>query len=175
MEEKAEEPKQKEEEQDELSDLAEELKEEEEEPEEGVEGEAPAQEPEKEVEAKEEVPTTEKEEKAKPSKEKGKEEKEIVEERVYTVPLGKALIQPPNKRASRAVRMLRSFMIKHMKLEAHKEGEAEEEEAPARLIIDNEVNEKLWSRGIEKPPRKIRVRAEKDKEGNVTVYLAEGD
>lgn len=170
MEEKTEEPKQKEEEQDELADLAEELKEEE-----GVEEEAPAQEPEKEVEAKEEVPTTEKEEKAKPSKEKGKEEKEIVEERVYTVPLGKALIQPPNKRASRAVRMLRSFMIKHMKLEAHKEGETEEEEAPARLIIDNEVNEKLWSRGIEKPPRKIRVRAEKDKEGNVTVYLAEGD
>lgn len=170
MEEKTEEPKQKEEEQDELADLAEELKEEE-----GVEEEAPAQEPEKEVEAKEEVPTAEKEEKAKPSKEKGKEEKEIVEERVYTVPLGKALIQPPNKRASRAVRMLRSFMIKHMKLEAHKEGETEEEEAPARLIIDNEVNEKLWSRGIEKPPRKIRVRAEKDKEGNVTVYLAEGD
>jgi large subunit ribosomal protein L31e len=170
LEEKAEEPKQKEEEQDELADLAEELKEEEEEPE-----EAPAQQPEEEVEAKEEVPTAEKEEEVKPSKEKGKGEKEIVEERVYTVPLGKALIQPPNKRTSRAVRMLRSFIIKHMKLEAHKEGEAEEEEAPARLIIDNEVNEKLWSRGIEKPPRKIRVRAEKDKEGNVTVYLAEGD
>jgi large subunit ribosomal protein L31e len=170
LEEKPEEPKQKEEEPDELTDLAEELKEEEEEPE-----EAPAQQPEEEVEAKEEVPTAEKEEEVKPSKEKGKGEKEIVEERVYTVPLGKALIQPPNKRTSRAVRMLRSFIIKHMKLEAHKEGEAEEEEAPARLIIDNEVNEKLWSRGIEKPPRKIRVRAEKDKEGNVTVYLAEGD
>ena len=175
MEEKPEEPKQKEEEPDELADLAEELKEEEE-LEEEVEEEAPAQKPEEEVEAKEEVPTAEKEEEVKPSKEKGKEEeKEIVEERVYTVPLGKALIQPPNKRTSRAVRMLRSFIIKHMKLEARKEGETEEEEAPARLIIDNEVNEKLWSRGIEKPPRKIRVRAEKDKEGNVTVYLAEGD
>lgn len=175
MEEKPEEPKQKEEEPDELADLAEELKEEEE-LEEEVEEEAPAQKPEEEVEAKEEVPTAEKEEEVKPSKEKGKEEeKEIVEERVYTVPLGKALIQPPNKRTSRAVRMLRIFIIKHMKLEARKEGETEEEEAPARLIIDNEVNEKLWSRGIEKPPRKIRVRAEKDKEGNVTVYLAEGD
>jgi len=162
LEEKPEEPKQKEEEPDELADLAEELKEEEE--------------LEEEVEAKEEVPTAEKEEEVKPSKEKGKEEeKEIVEERVYTVPLGKALIQPPNKRTARAVRMLRSFIIKHMKLEAHKEGETEEDETPARLIIDNEVNEKLWSRGIEKPPRKIRVRAEKDKEGNVTVYLAEGD
>ena len=175
MEEKPEEPKQKEEEPDELADLAEELKEEEE-LEEEVEEEAPAQKPEEEVEAKEEVPTAEKEEEVKPSKEKGKEEeKEIVEERVYTVPLGKALIQPPNKRTARAVRMLRSFIIKHMKLEAHKEGETEEDETPARLIIDNEVNEKLWSRGIEKPPRKIRVRAEKDKEGNVTVYLAEGD
>jgi large subunit ribosomal protein L31e len=174
LEEKAEEPKQKEEEPDELADLTEELKEEEEEPEEEVEEEAPAQELEEEVEAKE-VPTAEKEEEVKPSKKKGKEEKEIVEERIYTIPLGKALIQPPNKRTSRAVRMLRSFMIKHMKLEAHREGEADEEEAPARLIIDNEVNEKLWSRGIEKPPRKIRVRAEKDKEGNVTVYLAEGD
>jgi large subunit ribosomal protein L31e len=174
LEEKPEEPKQKEEEPDELADLAEELKEEEE-LEEEVEEEAPAQKPEEEAEAKEEAPTAEKEEEVKPSKEKGKEEKEIVEERVYTVPLGKALIQPPNKRTARAVRMLRSFIIKHMKLEARKEGESEEEEAPARLIIDNEVNEKLWSRGIEKPPRKIRVRAEKDKEGNVTVYLAEGD
>jgi large subunit ribosomal protein L31e len=175
LEEKPEEPKQKEEEPDELADLAEELKEEEE-LEEEVEEEAPAQKPEEEAEAKEEVPTAEEEEEVKPSKEKGKEEeKEIVEERVYTVPLGKALIQPPNKRTSRAVRMLRIFIIKHMKLEARKEGETEEEEAPARLIIDNEVNEKLWSRGIEKPPRKIRVRAEKDKEGNVTVYLAEGD
>ncbi len=173
MEEKAEEPKQKEEEPDELADLAEELKEEE--TEEEIE-EAPAQELEKEVEAKEEVPTAEKEEETKPAKKKGKEEeKEIVEERVYTVPLGKALIQPPNKRTARAVRMLRSFMIKHMKLETRKEGEAEEQETAPRLIIDNEVNEKLWSRGIEKPPRKIRVRAEKDKEGNVTVYLAEGD
>jgi large subunit ribosomal protein L31e len=35
------------------------------------------------------------------------------------------------------------------------------------------VNEKVWSRGIEKPPRKIKVRATKDKDGNVTVYLAE--
>jgi large subunit ribosomal protein L31e len=61
-----------------------------------------------------------------------------------------------------------------MKLEKRTEG-MEEEEEPKRLIISNEVNEKIWGRGIEKPPRKIRVRAAKDKEGNVTVYLAEGD
>ncbi len=53
--------------------------------------------------------------------------------------------------------------------------EAEEGEETERLVISNQVNEKIWSRGIEKPPRKIRVRAVKDKEGVITVYLAEGD
>jgi ribosomal protein L31E len=44
-----------------------------------------------------------------------------------------------------------------------------------KLIISNDVNEKVWRRSIEKPPRKIRVRAAKDKDGNVTVFLAEGE
>jgi large subunit ribosomal protein L31e len=108
-----------------------------------------------------------------PAREK-EEEEEIVEERVYTVPLGKAWIMPPRKRTPRAVRMLRSFITKHMKLEARTEGEVEEEE-PRSLVITDGVNEKMWERGVEKPPRKIRVRATKDKDGNVTVYLAEGD
>ncbi len=128
------------------------------------------------VEAKKEeaVPV---DEEVKPSKE-GKpeeEEEEIVEEHIYTVPLGKVRIVPANKRAPRAMRMLRSFITKHMKLEAPKKTEEEEEEEPAKLTISNEVNLKVWSRGIGKPPRKIRVRAAKNKEGNVTVYLAEGD
>jgi len=108
----------------------------------------------------------------KPKEEKAAEEEEIVEERFYTVPLGKAWITPPRRRAPRAMRMLKSFITKHMKLESRKETEEEE---VSRLIISNEVNLRMWSRGIEKPPRKIRVRAAKDKEGNVTVYLAEGD
>ena len=100
-------------------------------------------------------------------------EEEIVEERFYTIPLGKAWLAPLNKRAPRAIRIIRDFVKRHMKLEARKEGEEEIE--PKRLIISNEVNEKIWCRGIEKPPRKIRVRAARDKDGNVTVYLAEGD
>jgi len=43
------------------------------------------------------------------------------------------------------------------------------------LRISNEVNEHLWKRGIQKPPRKIRVRAVKTAEGIVTIRLAEGD
>ena len=125
--------------------------------------------------AEEEKPAEEKE-KTKPAKEKkAEEEEEIVEERIYTVPLGKALITPPRRRTPRAMRMLRTFIIKHMKLEAKKPEEGEEEEEPPTLTISNEVNEKLWARGIEKPPRKIRIRAAKDKDGNVTVYLAEGE
>jgi large subunit ribosomal protein L31e len=129
-----------------------------------------------EAETKEEhMPTPGEEEEAKPApREKKEEEEEVVEERIYTIPLGKALIMPPRKRAPRAMRMLRSFIIKHMKLEAPK-GEGEEEEEPKELSISNEVNERVWGRGVEKPPRKIRVRAAKDKDGNVTVYLAEGD
>lgn len=98
-------------------------------------------------------------------------EEEIVEERIYTIPLGKAWIAPPKKRAPRAMSTIKDFVKRHMKLEARRE--LEEEEEPKRLIISNEVNERVWRRGIQKPPRKVRVRAAKDKEGNVTVYLAE--
>jgi large subunit ribosomal protein L31e len=104
-------------------------------------------------------------------KEKEELEEDIVEERFYTIPLRKAWISTRKKRAPRAGRIVKSFVLKHMKVRTV----AEEEEEPEKLVIDNEVNEKLWSRGIEKPPRKIRVRVVKDKEGVVTVLLAEGD
>jgi large subunit ribosomal protein L31e len=104
-------------------------------------------------------------------KEKDEFEEDIVEERFYTIPLRNAWISTRKKRAPRAGRIVKSFVLKHMKVRT----EAEEEEEPEKLVIDNEVNEKLWSRGIEKPPRKIRVRVIKDKEGVVTVLLAEGD
>jgi large subunit ribosomal protein L31e len=104
-------------------------------------------------------------------KEKDEMEEDIVEERFYTIPLRKAWIYPRKKRAPKSARIVKNFVLKHMKVRT----EAEGEEEPERLVIDNEVNEKLWSRGIEKPPRKIRVRVVKDKEGVVTVLLAEGD
>jgi len=118
--------------------------------------------------AKEEAPEVEAEEKPK----RKKKEEEIVEERFYTIPLQKALIRPPKKRTPRAMQLLKIFVTKHMKLEMKVSEEEEEEELP-KLIISKEVNEKIWARGIEKPPRKIKTRVTKDKDGNVTVYLAE--
>jgi large subunit ribosomal protein L31e len=109
-------------------------------------------------------------EEAKPKKKK--KDEQIVEERFYTIPLSRALVRPPKKRAPRAMQLVKEFVNRHMKI-AMKVTEEEEEEELPQLIISKEVNEKIWDRGIEKPPRKIKTRITKDKDGNVTVYLAE--
>ncbi len=108
---------------------------------------------------------------AKPRKKK-EDAEDVVEEKTYTIPLGKALIMPPRKRAPRAMHMIRAYVVKHMKIPSR--AEEEDEDAP-KVTITNELNERVWGRGIEKPPRKVRVRATKDKEGNVTIHLAEGE
>jgi large subunit ribosomal protein L31e len=134
--------------------------------------------PEEEVEAvpeiKEEAPAAEeaKEEEAETKQKRKKKEEEIAEERFYTIPLQKALIRPPKGRTPRAMQLIKLFITKHMKMDMKVSEDEEAEELP-QLVISQEVNEKIWSRGIEKPPRKIRVRVTKDKDGNVTVYLAE--
>ena len=86
-------------------------------------------------------------------------EEEIIDERIYVIPLAKARNGPRNKRAKKAVRYLREFMERHFK--------------PESLVISQEVNEKIWSRGIQKPPRKIKIRATKNIDGLVVCYLAE--
>lgn len=126
-----------------------------------------------EKEGEEELPPVEEEEIKPPSRKEVEEE--IVEEKFYTISLGKAWIAVPKKRAPRAMKMIKDFVKRHMKFEARGELEEEEEEEPKRLVISNEVNERVWRRGIQKPPRKVRVRAAKDKDGNITVYLAEGE
>jgi len=85
-------------------------------------------------------------------------EEEIIDERIYIVPLYKARRGPRTKYAKKAVRFFREFMNRHFKPEA--------------LVISQEVNEKIWSRGIKKPPRKIKVRCTKNIDGLVVCYLA---
>ncbi|MCD6529122.1 50S ribosomal protein L31e [Candidatus Bathyarchaeota archaeon] len=87
-------------------------------------------------------------------------EKDIVEDRIYVIPLRDAWSSPRKRRTPRAIRILKEFITRHMKADSVK--------------IDNSLNEAIWSKGIEKPPRKIRVRAIKDREGVVTLLLAEG-
>jgi len=141
--------------------------------EETLEKEEEVEEAVEEKEGEEELPPVEEEEIKPPARKKVEEE--IVEEKFYTISLGKAWIAVPKKRAPRAMKIIKDFVKRHMKFEAREElEEEEEEEEPKRLVVSNEVNERVWRRGIQKPPRKVRVRAAKDKDGNITVYLAEG-
>ena len=84
---------------------------------------------------------------------------EIIDERIYVIPLAKARRGPRNKWAKKGVRYLREFMQQHFK--------------PESLVISQEVNEAIWARGIQKPPRKIKIRATKNIDGLVVCYLAE--
>ncbi len=85
-------------------------------------------------------------------------EEEIIDERIYTIPLAKARRGPRNKWAKKSIRYLREFMTRHFK--------------PESLVISQEVNERIWERGIQKPPRKLKVRVTKNIDGLCVVYLA---
>ena len=86
-------------------------------------------------------------------------EADITDERVYVVPFRDVKKAPRNRRTKRAIKILREFMIRHMKSE--------------EILINTEVNEKIWEKGIENPPNKIKVRAIKSRDGIVEVLLAE--
>jgi large subunit ribosomal protein L31e len=107
--------------------------------------------------AAEEAPKTEE----KAAEEAAPEEEEIIDERIYTVPLRMAYWTGSRPhRANRTVRILKEFIQRHMK--------------PEELLIQPEVNDKIWARGIQKPPRRLRIRATKNADNLVRVYLAEG-
>ena len=80
-------------------------------------------------------------------------------ERVYIIPLRDVKRVPRTIRSPKAVRLVREFLKKHMKSEDIK--------------IDNSVNEKIWERGIQKVPPKIKVKAVKEEDGSVSVTLVE--
>lgn len=114
-----------------------------------------------ETEEVEEAPADAEAVEAPKEEEEPEEEEEIIDERIYTVPLRKAYWTGSRlRRSNRAVRVLREFVERHMK--------------PEELLIQPEVNERIWARGIQKPPRRVRIRATKNSDNLVRVYLAEG-
>jgi large subunit ribosomal protein L31e len=84
---------------------------------------------------------------------------DVLKEQIYVIPLRDVKRAPRWKRSNKAVKDIRAFLVKHMKSEDVK--------------IDRSINEKVWERGSEKPPRKIRVRAMKFEDGQVQAELAE--
>jgi large subunit ribosomal protein L31e len=80
-------------------------------------------------------------------------------ERVYIIPLRDVKRVPRTIRSPKAMRLVREFLKKHMKSDDIK--------------IDSSVNEKIWERGIQKVPPKIKVKATKEEDGSVSVTLVE--
>ena len=80
-------------------------------------------------------------------------------ERTYTIPLRDVKNVQRTIRAAKAVRVVQEFLKKHMKAD--------------NVKIDASVNEKIWERGIQKIPSKIKVKAVKDDKGLVEATLAE--
>jgi large subunit ribosomal protein L31e len=80
-------------------------------------------------------------------------------ERVYIIPLRDVKRVPRTIRSPKAIRLVREFLMRHMKSDDIK--------------IDSSVNEKIWERGIQKVPPKIKVKATKEEDGSVSVTLVE--
>jgi large subunit ribosomal protein L31e len=65
-------------------------------------------------------------------------------ERTYVIPLRDAYRAPRKKRAKVAIRLIRDFVRRHLRYDGE-------------VKIGNELNEYIWQRSIEKPPRRVVV------------------
>jgi len=92
------------------------------------------------------------------------EEKKPEIEREYTVPLRKQVMKVPiYRRTKKAVKTLKEFLAKHMKVENRD---------IRKVKLNKYLNQEIWFRGIKHPPAKIKVKAKKI-DGIVFVELAE--
>jgi len=98
------------------------------------------------------------------AKEKTKEPK-IILEREYIVPLRSEWLKVPvYKRANKAVKALKQFMVQHMKVY---------DRDLRKIKIDNVLNNEIRFRGMKKPPTRIKVLAKKYDDGIVRVELVD--
>ena len=78
-------------------------------------------------------------------------------ERIYTIPMAKAYDYIRTKRARRAIKVIREFALRHMKAEDAK--------------ISEGVNAAIFRNGMQKPPRRIKVRIVKGEDAVAKVWL----
>ena len=74
----------------------------------------------------------------------GEETGEGGRERIYTIPLRNVKKAPRWKRSNRAMAEIREYLMRHTNSED--------------VILDATINEKVWERGSQKPPSRIRVK-----------------
>jgi len=78
-------------------------------------------------------------------------------ERIYTIPLAGAYEYIRTKRARRAIKLIREFALRHMKAEDAK--------------ISEGINSAVFRNGMQKPPRRIKVRIVKGDDAVAKVWL----
>ncbi|MEA1906249.1 MAG: 50S ribosomal protein L31e [Euryarchaeota archaeon] len=81
-------------------------------------------------------------------------------EQVYTIPLRSVKRTARWKRSKRAIKDVRAYLVRHMKTGVE------------NVKLDRTINEAIWRRGAQKPPRRIRVRAIRFEDGAVEAELA---
>jgi large subunit ribosomal protein L31e len=95
---------------------------------------------------------------------KKESEKKVELDRIYVVPLRKGYLKVPQyKRAKKAVKTLKEFLAKHMRVENRDLD---------KVKVDMYLNNEIWFRGIKKPLNKVKVHAKKI-DGIVYAELAE--
>ena len=74
------------------------------------------------------------------------EEEKKPEEKIFKIPLRKGFLKAPKwKRAKKSVKVVKEYLVKHMKM--------------TDVRLGKELNELLWSRGAKNPPKSITVHA----------------
>jgi large subunit ribosomal protein L31e len=82
-------------------------------------------------------------------------------ERIYTVPLSRAYNYSERYRVWFAMKLLRAFLARHMKVE------------PESVRLSAGINDLMWSHGMSRPPRKLKLKVSKDSGGMVRAVLLE--
>ena len=90
-------------------------------------------------------------------------------ERIFTVPLRMTKQIPKSKRAPRAIKEVKDYVRQHLADKSMSKDDLPEKD----VWIDYKLNEHLWSRGIENPPSKVRVKAIRFEDGLIEVSLPE--
>ena len=85
-------------------------------------------------------------------------------EKDYIIPLRNKWKRVPRyKRANKAIKTIKEFLVKHMKIR---------DRDLRKVKVDKYLNEVIWSKGIKKPPTKIKVKAIK-KGDSIRAELSE--
>ncbi len=97
--------------------------------------------------------------------------------REMTIPLRDAWKVPRHQRAQKCIAVIRRHVQQHMRKDIHLHFQRDMRESQThvddKIWIDESVNHAIWVRGMQKPPRRVRVVVTKEEGFPIEVKLAE--